>query len=92
MMLIGHFSSLQALMAQQNRDDKIKELFLTMRDMLEFVGDVDALPKISNLQCTVSSMMKQIYECALFIQEYGKMSLARTCRCALHVDCTLSYS
>jgi hypothetical protein len=36
------------------------------------VNTVDALPKIQKLQDTVSSMMKQIHECALFIQHYGK--------------------
>jgi hypothetical protein len=56
----------------------MRMLLLTMRDMLEFVEDEDAISKIRKLQSTVSLMMKQIYECALFIQEYGEMGLGST--------------
>jgi hypothetical protein len=66
-------------MKEQKMDDDTRKLLLTMREVLEFVEEVDALPKIRNLQSTVSSMMKQIYECSLFIQEYAKLGLARTC-------------
>jgi hypothetical protein len=65
-------------MKEQKTDDDIRKLLLTMREILEFVQDVDALPKMRNLQSTVSSMMKQIYECSLFIQEYTKLGLAST--------------
>jgi hypothetical protein len=60
-------------------NDNIRKHLLTMREVLEFVEEVDALPKIRNLQSTVSSMMKQIYECSLFIQEYTKLGLASMC-------------
>jgi hypothetical protein len=79
---LTHTPPLKALMKQKNEDDDIRELLLTMRDVLEFVEEVDALPKIRNLQSTVSSMMKQIYECSLFIQEYSKRGLASACSCA----------
>jgi hypothetical protein len=46
-----------------------------MVDMLGFMKEIEPLPKIRNLQDTVSAMMKQIYECALFIQAYGERSL-----------------
>jgi hypothetical protein len=69
---------LQALKGQQDRDDKIKTLLLTIVDVLGFVEEVDALSKIRKLEDTVSSMMKQIYECALFIQTYGEKGLAST--------------
>jgi len=49
---------------------------LTIVDVLGFVEEVDALSKIRKLEDTVSSMMKQIYECALFIQTYGEKGLA----------------
>jgi hypothetical protein len=45
--------------------------------MLEFVNAVDALPKIQKLEDTFSCMMKQIYECALFIREYGERGFFR---------------
>jgi hypothetical protein len=73
------FFNFQTLKGQKNRDDKIKTLLLTMRDMLEFVDDVDAVPKITKLQSTVRSMMTQIYECALFIQAYGGVGLISMC-------------
>jgi hypothetical protein len=63
-------------MKEQKMDDDIRKLLLTMRNVLKFVQEVDALPKIQKLQSTVASMMKQIYECSLFIQEYTKLGLA----------------
>jgi hypothetical protein len=66
-------------MKGQTMDDDIRKLLLTMRDVLDFVQEVDALPKIQKLQSTVASIMKQIYECSLFIQEYTKLGLASMC-------------
>ena len=43
--------------------------------MLRFVEEVDAVPKIEKHQSTVTFMMKQIHECALFIQQYGENGL-----------------
>jgi hypothetical protein len=43
--------------------------------MLGFVEDANAVPKIQRLEETVSYMMKQIHECALFIQQYGENGL-----------------
>ena len=59
----------------RDRDDKINALLLSIVDMLGFMKEIEPLPKIRNLQDTVSAMMKQIYECALFIQAYGERSL-----------------
>jgi hypothetical protein len=70
-------------MKEKNMDDDIRKLLLTMREVLDFVKEVDVLPKIRNLQSTVSSMMKQVYESSLFIQEYTKLGLASTCHCSL---------
>ena len=43
--------------------------------MLGFVKEFDMVPKIEKLENTVSYMMKQIHECALFIQQYSESGL-----------------
>jgi hypothetical protein len=63
-----------------------------MRDMLEFVDDVDAVSKIRKLQVTVSLMMKEIYECALFIQEYGRVGLGSTWHQAFLIAAHLTWN
>jgi hypothetical protein len=40
--------------------------------MLAFVKEADPIPKIKSLDDTVSAMMRQLYECALFLQKYGE--------------------
>ena len=65
----------QILKDQQDRDDKIRALLSTMVDMLGFVDAVDACSNIQKLQDTVSSMMDQIRECAVFIQQYCGIGL-----------------
>ncbi|KIM78135.1 hypothetical protein PILCRDRAFT_824851 [Piloderma croceum F 1598] len=65
----------KAFKALQDRDDRIKTLLSTAIDMLGFLDEIKPLPKIRILQDTVSAMMKQIYECAVFVHTYGERSL-----------------
>jgi hypothetical protein len=42
--------------------------------MLEVVKDVETLSKSHNLDHTVSAMIKQIYDCAIFLKDYADKS------------------
>ncbi|EGN96881.1 hypothetical protein SERLA73DRAFT_75730 [Serpula lacrymans var. lacrymans S7.3] len=56
--------------AQLNRDQKIQGLWSTASDMLDFLDAAE--PVIDEIQRPiVSNMLKQIHDCALFIQEYA---------------------
>jgi hypothetical protein len=69
------FLDLQVLKSQQGRDDSVRDLLSTIVDMLGFVKDVEGLQKMQKIQETVSSMMKGILDCALFVQEYSGKGL-----------------
>ena len=72
---IGADFAWQILKSQQDRDDNIRILLMTIADLLGFMDAVDVLPKIQKLQDTVSSIMEQIQECALFIEQYCENGL-----------------
>lgn len=62
--------------AQEARDAQIRQLWSTAADMLSFLKDVhsliDAPPDTKDtLFPIVSAMMAQIYDCAVFLREYG---------------------
>jgi len=55
-------------------DQQVQGLWKTAVDMLAFLKDADAV--IDEFQKpVVSDMMKQIYECAMFVREYGEKGL-----------------
>jgi hypothetical protein len=69
-------SVFQALVAQQGRDDKIRQLWFTAAMMLDFAHDAKPLAETLNdnnrtVVSIVSKMMMQIYDCAVFLREYG---------------------
>ncbi|KAJ7150991.1 hypothetical protein C8R43DRAFT_829652, partial [Mycena crocata] len=71
----------QALIDQLDRDAKIQKLWLSAADMLGFLQEADSVLDESAVVATVHKMVQQIYECALFIREYGgKGYLRRTLR------------
>ncbi|EGN96851.1 hypothetical protein SERLA73DRAFT_185049 [Serpula lacrymans var. lacrymans S7.3] len=60
----------KSLVAQLNRDQKIQDLWSTASDMFDFLDAAE--PVIDEIQRpTVSNMLKQIHDCALFVQEYA---------------------
>jgi len=65
----------KVLKCQQDRDDRVRDLLSTIVDMLGFMEDVNAISKIQRIQDTVSCMMRQICECALFVHKYGERGL-----------------
>jgi hypothetical protein len=58
------------IVAQRARDENIRNLAISMMDMLAFVEEVDALKRIRLLEIVVSDMLREINACAVFIQEY----------------------
>lgn len=60
---------MKALIVQLDRDQRMQQLWAAAADMLDFLKDsgvvLDSVP-IS----IVEAMMKQIYDCALFVREY----------------------
>ncbi|KAJ7584026.1 hypothetical protein C8J56DRAFT_952444 [Mycena floridula] len=68
----------KTLIHQLDRDRKIQELWATAADMLSFLQEAQPVIEKSMLP-TISAMMKQIYDCAIFVREYsGKGFLGRT--------------
>ncbi|KAH7920285.1 hypothetical protein BV22DRAFT_813037 [Leucogyrophana mollusca] len=62
--------------AQMDRDQKVQQLWSTTADMLSFLQDAE--PVIEQCQVhIVSEMMKQIYDCALFVREYCGKGFAK---------------
>ncbi|KAH7918285.1 WD40 repeat-like protein [Leucogyrophana mollusca] len=69
--------------AQMDRDQKVQQLWSTMADMLSFLEDAKAVTEECQVPI-VSEMMKQIYDCALFVREYcGKGFAKRALRDSL---------
>jgi hypothetical protein len=68
----------QSLIAQLDRDQRIQELWAAAADMLDFLKDsavaVDSIPA-----SVVEAMMKQIYDCALFVREYAGIGFLSAC-------------
>ncbi|KAJ7366048.1 WD40-repeat-containing domain protein, partial [Mycena albidolilacea] len=56
---------------QRETDDKVLELGQTMVEVYAFVENVDTLShRIKHLEDVVTAILKQTFECALFIREY----------------------
>ncbi|KAJ6555293.1 hypothetical protein B0H10DRAFT_1847963 [Mycena sp. CBHHK59/15] len=61
----------QAVIKQQETDDKLLKLIQTMVEVYSFVEDTESVSqKIKRLEETVLAIVKQTAECAIFIQEY----------------------
>ncbi|EGN96507.1 hypothetical protein SERLA73DRAFT_58040, partial [Serpula lacrymans var. lacrymans S7.3] len=59
----------KAMIAQLDRDQNIQNLWSTAADMLDFLNVAE--PIIDEVQKPiVANMLKQIHDCALFVQEY----------------------
>jgi hypothetical protein len=73
-----------------DRDQKLQCLWATAADMLDVLKDDSdgrALDELSG--SIVSDMMKQIYDCAMFVREYGGkgfLSQFRNTFCELESD------
>ncbi|KAH9942106.1 hypothetical protein B0H21DRAFT_868323, partial [Amylocystis lapponica] len=65
---------LKIIKAQRDRDQEIVELVTAMIDVLSFSEDAQAIDQLYNrqqyLHKMLSQVMPQIWECALFVQEY----------------------
>ncbi|KAF8583155.1 glycosyltransferase family 1 protein [Ramaria rubella] len=65
----------RVLKAQQDQDDKVKQLWATILDTLDFMKqaeDAEIPERIKGVEKTVQAIMKQIYDCALFLRRYGE--------------------
>lgn len=74
-----YVTHLQVLQKQQDRDDKVRGLWETVLDTLDFMKQADPLKEIEGLERTVQSIMKLIYDCALFLRGYGEQGFISTC-------------
>ncbi|KAJ7512510.1 hypothetical protein B0H11DRAFT_1788652, partial [Mycena galericulata] len=71
----------QALMDQLDRDGQVRTLWRAAAEMLDFLKEAKSISGETAVAKTVKQMVQQIYECALFIREYGgKGYLGRTLR------------
>ena len=58
--------------AQQDRDDKVRGLWDLVVDTLDFMRQAEPLKEIQGLERTVQAIMKQIYDCTLFLRSDGE--------------------
>ncbi|KAJ7636964.1 hypothetical protein FB45DRAFT_789127, partial [Roridomyces roridus] len=71
----------QVLIAQLDRDAQIRTLWSAAAEMLDFLKDANSVVEDQIVATVVKLMVQQIYECALFVREYGgKGYLGRTLR------------
>jgi len=56
------------LKAQQDRDDRVRGLWDMVVDTLDFMRQAEPLKEIEGLEKTVQAIMKQIYDCTLFLR------------------------
>ena len=61
---------LQIIHAQQARYAKARKLWDTVLDTLDFMKQTEPLKAIKGLEQTVQAIMKQIYDCTLFLRRY----------------------
>ena len=59
------------LKAQQDLDDNVRKLWETVADTLDFMKQADWFDSISGFEKTVQAIIKQIYDCVLFLRSYG---------------------
>ncbi|KDQ60043.1 hypothetical protein JAAARDRAFT_110813, partial [Jaapia argillacea MUCL 33604] len=65
-------SGYKVLKAQADRDQQVKELWQKVADALDFLKQVDPVAKTQVFVTSMLlAMMKQVYECCLFLQNYG---------------------
>ena len=64
--------SCQLVKAQGDRDENIKALAASMRDMLASLSEIQELAKIKLLQSTIDLAMTRIDDCAEFIRVYAR--------------------
>jgi hypothetical protein len=57
---------------QAERDESIKALAASMRDMLESLSEVNDLAKIELLRSVITVAMTRVDECAKFINAYAQ--------------------
>ncbi|KAA1467062.1 hypothetical protein DENSPDRAFT_68668 [Dentipellis sp. KUC8613] len=83
-------SGYKILKAQVDRDDRVRNLWCTVQDVVAFFDDVKEQPaKATYLQKVVADVVKQIYECCQFLRKYADHGFAgRTFRntLSLHKD------
>jgi hypothetical protein len=72
----------QVLKTQQDRDDQVRKMWGTVVDALDFMKQAEPLKEIEGLERTIQAMMKQIYDCTLFLRSYGDRNF--TCEYTLH--------
>jgi hypothetical protein len=61
----------QAVNEQVKRDKKLVDLVMAMENVYSFVDTIHALPsKLQVLEDTITKILKQTIECAMFIREY----------------------
>ncbi|KDQ60030.1 hypothetical protein JAAARDRAFT_112336, partial [Jaapia argillacea MUCL 33604] len=65
-------SGYKVLKAQADCDQQVKKLWQEVADALDFLKQVDPVSKTQVFVTPVLlAMMKQVYECCLFLQKYG---------------------
>jgi hypothetical protein len=62
---------LQIIHEQQSHYAKARKLWDTVLDTLDFMKQADPSKEIKGLEKTVQAIMKQIYDCTLFLRSYG---------------------
>ena len=73
-------TSVQIIKGQLDRDQAIVDLLNDMELTFAFVDAVEILPdKITLLNDTIKDILKQTFECALYIREYAKRSFRGKC-------------
>ena len=70
--LIPGLIAAQALVNQQNRDDRVIRLAGTMNDVFSFVEDAEALKAIEAHREPIKLLIQQVTECGYFIAEYAQ--------------------
>jgi hypothetical protein len=64
---------------QFENDQKLVDLVTAMKDMYEFVSDLESLPyKMRQLEGTIIKVLEQTVECSIFIREYTGHGFAGT--------------
>ena len=66
---------LQIIHEQQARYAKARKLWDTVLDTLDFMKQADLPKEIEGLEKTVKAIMKQIYDCTLFLRSYGNQGV-----------------
>ncbi|KAF9467973.1 hypothetical protein BDZ94DRAFT_921432 [Collybia nuda] len=77
----------KSLIAQLDRDQRMQQLWAAAADMLDFLKDSGAVLELIPVPL-VDDMMKQIYDCSLFVREYaGRGFIKRALQDNLNSSC-----